>query len=35
LPPADVSITLEILQDGRELLLHAYTEAGQKCLNAL
>jgi tRNA threonylcarbamoyladenosine biosynthesis protein TsaE len=35
LPPADVSITLEILQDGRELALHAYTEAGQKCLNAL
>jgi tRNA threonylcarbamoyladenosine biosynthesis protein TsaE len=35
LPPADVSITLEILQDGRELVLHAYTEAGQKCLSAL
>jgi tRNA threonylcarbamoyladenosine biosynthesis protein TsaE len=35
LPPADVSITFEILQDGREIMLHAYTDAGQKCLNAL
>jgi tRNA threonylcarbamoyladenosine biosynthesis protein TsaE len=35
LPPADVSLTFEILQDGREVLLHAYTDAGQKCLNAL
>jgi tRNA threonylcarbamoyladenosine biosynthesis protein TsaE len=35
LPPADISLTFEILQDGRELLLHAYTDAGQKCLNAL
>jgi tRNA threonylcarbamoyladenosine biosynthesis protein TsaE len=35
LPPADISLTFEILQDGREVLLHAYTDAGQKCLNAL
>jgi tRNA threonylcarbamoyladenosine biosynthesis protein TsaE len=35
LPPADVSLTFEILQDGREVLLHAYTDAGRKCLNAL
>ena len=35
LPAADISITFEILQDGREILLHAYTEAGQTCLNAL
>ena len=35
LPPADVSLTFEILQDGREVLLHSYTDAGQKCLNAL
>lgn len=35
LPPADISITFEILQDGREIMLHAYTDAGQKCLNAL
>jgi len=35
LPPADVSLTFEILQDGREVLLHAYTDAGQQCLNAL
>jgi tRNA threonylcarbamoyladenosine biosynthesis protein TsaE len=35
LPPADISFTFEILQDERELLLHAYTDAGQKCLNAL
>ena len=35
LPPADISFTFEILQDGREVLLHAYSEAGQKCLSAL
>ena len=35
LPSADISITLDILQDERELMLHAYTDAGQKCLNAL
>jgi tRNA threonylcarbamoyladenosine biosynthesis protein TsaE len=35
LPPADVSITFKILQNGREIALHAYTDAGQKCLNAL
>lgn len=35
LPPADVSLTFEILQDGRDVLLHAYSDAGQKCLNAL
>ena len=35
LPPADISLTFEMLQDGRELLLHAYTDAGQRCLSAL
>ncbi|MFH2135079.1 MAG: tRNA (adenosine(37)-N6)-threonylcarbamoyltransferase complex ATPase subunit type 1 TsaE [Pseudomonadota bacterium] len=35
LPDADISLTFEILQDGREIFLHAYTEAGKKCLNAL
>ncbi|MBA3024174.1 MAG: tRNA (adenosine(37)-N6)-threonylcarbamoyltransferase complex ATPase subunit type 1 TsaE [Sideroxydans sp.] len=35
LPEADLSLTFEILQDGREIFLHAYTEAGTKCLNAL
>jgi tRNA threonylcarbamoyladenosine biosynthesis protein TsaE len=35
LPPADVGITFEILQDGREIVLHAYTDAGRKCLSAL
>ncbi|HLY95881.1 MAG TPA: tRNA (adenosine(37)-N6)-threonylcarbamoyltransferase complex ATPase subunit type 1 TsaE [Sideroxyarcus sp.] len=35
LPPADISITFKILQNGREIMLHAYTNAGQKCLNAL
>jgi len=35
LPPADISLTFEILQDGREIMLHAYTDAGQRCLNAL
>ncbi|MBU0621955.1 MAG: tRNA (adenosine(37)-N6)-threonylcarbamoyltransferase complex ATPase subunit type 1 TsaE [Gammaproteobacteria bacterium] len=35
LPPADISLTFEILQDGREVLLHAYTPAGQTCLSAL
>ncbi|HLP97230.1 MAG TPA: tRNA (adenosine(37)-N6)-threonylcarbamoyltransferase complex ATPase subunit type 1 TsaE [Sideroxyarcus sp.] len=35
LPPADISLTFEILQDGRKIALHAYTDAGQKCLNAL
>ncbi len=35
LPAADISITFEILQDGREIMLHAYTEAGKKCLHAL
>lgn len=35
LPEADLSLTFEILQDGRELFLHAYTEAGKRCLNSL
>ena len=35
LPPADISITFDILQDGREVSLHAYSEAGQRCLSAL
>jgi tRNA threonylcarbamoyladenosine biosynthesis protein TsaE len=35
LPPADLSITFGILQDGRELFLHAYSEAGKQCLSAL
>jgi len=35
LPPADISITFGILQDGREVFLDAYTEAGNRCLNAL
>jgi tRNA threonylcarbamoyladenosine biosynthesis protein TsaE len=35
LPPADISVTFEILQDGREIVLHAYTDAGRKCLSAL
>jgi tRNA threonylcarbamoyladenosine biosynthesis protein TsaE len=35
LPQADIGITFNILQDGRELSIHAYTEAGQTCLNAL
>jgi len=35
LPPADIALTFSILQDGRELSLYAYTEAGQTCLNAL
>ncbi len=35
LPPADISLTFEILQDDREIMLHAYTDVGQKCLNAL
>jgi len=35
LPPADISITFEMFQDGREIVLHAYTDAGQRCLNAL
>ncbi len=35
LPLADISITFNILQDERELSIHAYTDAGQTCLNAL
>lgn len=35
LPSADISITLRILQDGREIFLHGYSEAGNRCLNAL
>jgi tRNA threonylcarbamoyladenosine biosynthesis protein TsaE len=35
LPPADIAITFEMLQDGREIVLHAYTDAGKQCLNAL
>lgn len=35
LPDADISLTFEILQDGREIFLHAYSEAGKQCLNAL
>ncbi|MDD5471659.1 MAG: tRNA (adenosine(37)-N6)-threonylcarbamoyltransferase complex ATPase subunit type 1 TsaE [Sideroxydans sp.] len=35
LPDADLSLTFEILQDEREIFLHAYTEAGKKCLNEL
>jgi tRNA threonylcarbamoyladenosine biosynthesis protein TsaE len=35
LPAADISITFEILQEGREITLHAYSDAGKKCLNAI
>lgn len=35
LPQADISLTFEMLQDGREIVLHAYTEAGKKCLSEL
>lgn len=35
LPPADISLTFEILQDGREVVLHSYTPAGQECLSVL
>jgi len=35
LPDADLSLTFEILQDGREICLHAYSESGKQCLNAL
>lgn len=35
LPLADISLTFNILQDERELSIHAYTDAGQTCLNAL
>jgi tRNA threonylcarbamoyladenosine biosynthesis protein TsaE len=35
LPPADVSFTFEILNDGREILFHAYTDPGKRCLSAL
>lgn len=35
LPAADISLTFEILQDEREIMLHSYTTAGQQCLNAL
>jgi tRNA threonylcarbamoyladenosine biosynthesis protein TsaE len=35
LPPADISVTFEMLQDGRAVVLHAYSMAGQKCLSAL
>ncbi len=35
LPLADISINFKILQDERELTIHAYTDAGQTCLNAL
>lgn len=35
LPPADLSLTFEILQDERKIMLHAYTDTGTTCLNAL
>ena len=35
LPAADISLTFEILQDEREIMLHSYTHAGRQCLNAL
>ncbi len=35
LPPADIGVTFDFLQEGREIMLHAYTDAGQKCLSAL
>lgn len=35
LPDADISLTLEILETGRNLYLRAATEAGRQCLNAL
>ena len=35
LPTADIIITFNIVQDERELSIHAYTDAGQTCLNAL
>jgi len=35
LPPADVEINFEILPDGRNISLRAYTDTGRECLNSL
>ena len=35
LPAADIEIHFEILQDGRNIILHALTDTGRKCLNNL
>jgi tRNA threonylcarbamoyladenosine biosynthesis protein TsaE len=35
LPPADISITFEICQNGRKVSLQAYSDTGRKCLSAL
>ena len=35
IPQRTWNLTLKFLPDGRDVLLHAYTEAGQECLNAL
>ncbi len=35
LPAADITLTLEILNEGRTLTLHADSTTGQECLNAL
>ncbi len=35
LPPADISLTFATPQNGREIALHAYTDAGHQCLNSL
>lgn len=35
LPAADITLTLEILHEGRSLTLHADSTTGQACLNGL
>ena len=35
LPPADLDLALEFAGDGRDLSVHAGTESGKACLNAL
>lgn len=35
LPAADIEIQFEILQEGRNIILHALTDTGKKCLNNL
>jgi len=35
LPPADIEITLDILDHGRDARVSAHTEAGCRCLNTL
>lgn len=35
LPAADITLTLEILHNGRALTLHANSQTGQECLNDL